>query len=112
VEVALFSAGRISYPALTARLRWKERAHLERDAPDMCSLSFSLVPGSIEGLTGERDGVRGQWLMMTLKYSPRCGFVPVELSAIRFEFADAVGVGFGRIAVSEIEAPNMLADLV
>ncbi len=50
LEVALFSAGRISYPHLQARLRWKERTYLQLEQPETISISFSLVPANVDGL--------------------------------------------------------------
>jgi hypothetical protein len=87
----LFSAGRISYPALQERQRWKLRAFLERDKPTMCSLSFSLVPSNVTGLEGENEGVRGQWLIMTIKYTCEATFSAVDMNAVRFMFADSEG---------------------
>ena len=92
LELGLFSAGRISYPALQARLSWKLRAYLERDKPKACSLSFSLVPSNIRGLEGESSGVRGQWLIMSIKYVSDFGErFQVDMNACRFMFADSVG---------------------
>ena len=90
LELGLFAAGRISYPALTARLRWKEKAYLERDKVDKCSISFSLVPANITGLAGDNDGVRGQWLTMGIKYMSE-DFELRDLHSLRFDFADGVG---------------------
>ena len=87
----MFSAGRISYPALQERQRWKLRAFLERDKPTMCSLSFSLVPSNVTGLEGENEGVRGQWLIMTIKYTCEATFSAVDMNAVRFMFADSEG---------------------